>query len=421
MYAAVSLCANNYTRRFKMKERKVRLIVSLLCLALVITVLPIIGNSTSTQASEKEPIKLGLLTILSGPVYLYTVGQKILAMLAIEDVNNDGGINGYPLKLSTADSGKLAEGTVTGYRKLVTSEDVVAVVGPFFDFQYKSVVPVAKAMGCMVTMLTSSETGYFKDASPWGVRIEGDRNDTAPIGFQAMRDYVKLYPKVRKVGIFYTKDTPFLQDQARVWEENLTKFGLILAEKIDVPYNTPDWAPYVTRMKGLNPDGIFVVLGTDDCIRFCTQADKQGLNVPVLGSVHSCCATFISASGSLMEKMGWVSCQDTWFMNPKNQAIFGRFKVELKKEIPQAKMWATKSDRLAYDYVWLFAKAMRDEKVTPKMPLAEARKKIAHYIAKLTEVDLPISGRVKLDPVRHESVRQYDTVIVKNGAWVPYK
>jgi ABC-type branched-subunit amino acid transport system substrate-binding protein len=108
-------------------------------------------------------------------------------------------------------------------------------------------------------------------------------------------------------------------------------------------------------------------------------------------------------------------------MNPKNQAIFGRFKVELKKEIPQAKMWATKSDRLAYDYVWLFAKAMRDEKVTPKMPLAEARKKIAHYIAKLTEVDLPISGRVKLDPVRHESVRQYDTVIVKNGAWVPYK
>lgn len=405
-----------------MKERKLKLIVSFLCLALVITVFPMIGGRTPTQASEKEPIKLGLLTLLSGPIYVYTVGQKINAMFAIEDVNKDGGINGYPLKLSMADSGKLAEGTVTGYRKLVASEDVVAVVGPFFDFQYKAVVPVAKAMGCMVTMLTSSETGYVKDASPWGFRLEGDRNDISPIGIEALADYVKLYPKVKRVGIFYQTDTPWGPEQAQAWEGNLAKFGLTKAgEKIDAPYNNPDWAPYVTRMKGLNPDGIFIVTGTDDCIRFCAQADKQGLNVPVLSSVHTCSASLTAASGALMERMGWVSCQDTWFMDPKNQAIFERFKVELRKEIPKARMWATKSDRLAYDIVWLFAKAMRDEKVTPKMPLAEARKKIANYIAKLTEVDLPMSGRVKLDPVRHESSRPYNTVIVKNGTWVPYK
>lgn len=405
-----------------MKERKLILTVNIVCLVLIITVLPIIGGSTPTLASEKKPIKLGLLTILSGPIFVYTVGQKINAKLAIEDVNNDGGINGYPLKLSMADSGKLAEGAVTGYRKLVTSEDVVAIVGPFFDFQYRAVLPVAKAMGCMLLQVTPTESGYVEGASPWGFRIEGDRNDIAPIGIEALRDYVKLYPKVKKVGIFYTTDTTWAVEQAQVWEANLTKFGLTKAgEKIDAPYNNPDWAPYVTRMKGLDPDGILITTGTDDCIRFCAEADKQGLSVPVLSSVHTCSASLTAASGSSMEKMGWVSYQDTWFMEPKNQAIFERFKVELKKEIPKAKMWATRSDRAAYDNVWLLAKAMRNEKVTSEMPLAEARKKIANYIAKLTEVDLPISGRVKLDPVRHESVRTMKTVIVKNGNWELYK
>jgi branched-chain amino acid transport system substrate-binding protein len=409
-------------RRFKVKERKVILTVGIVCLALIISVLPIIGGSTPTPASEKEPIRVGLLTILSGPIFVYTVGQKINAKLAIEDVNNDGGINGYPLKLSMADSGKLAEGAVTGYRKLVTSEDVVAIVGPFFDFQYRAVLPVTKAMGCMVLQVTPTETGYVEGASPWGFRIEGDRHDIAPIGVEALRDYVKLYPKVKKVGIFYTTDTTWAVDQAQVWEANLTKFGLTKAgEKIDAPYNNPDWAPYVTRMKGLDPDGILITTGTDDCIRFCAEADKQGLSVPVISSVHTCSATLTAASGSSMEKMGWVSSQDTWFMDPKTQTIFERFKVELKKEIPKARMWATSSDRLVYDNVWLLAKAMRDEKVTPKMPLAEARKKIANYIAKLTEVDLPISGRVKLDPVRHESVATWKTVVVKNGNWVLYK
>ena len=69
--------------------------------AAAVTTLAAGGAFAQTQ---KPPVKLGLITPLTGPIGSYGKAQELVMKLAVEDVNANGGINGSQLQLDVQDA-----------------------------------------------------------------------------------------------------------------------------------------------------------------------------------------------------------------------------------------------------------------------------------------------------------------------------
>ena len=83
----------------------------------------------AVPVSAQEPIKIGGLLETSG--FIATLGNPGLegARLAVEHVNAAGGINGRPLELVNVNTESDETKAVTGAKRLIESDKVVAIVG----------------------------------------------------------------------------------------------------------------------------------------------------------------------------------------------------------------------------------------------------------------------------------------------------
>lgn len=96
----------------------------------VLVVMVVLGVGTATGVSAAQPaatgpIKIGLMGNLSAP---FSLSAKAAAMLAVEEMNNAGGILGRKVELIIEDTKGEIPKCVELYKKLVVTDRVLAVV-----------------------------------------------------------------------------------------------------------------------------------------------------------------------------------------------------------------------------------------------------------------------------------------------------
>src|SRR3990172_9238351 len=92
------------------------------------------------------PIKIGFLTPLSGPMAPNGHPQKYGPIIAVEDINNSGGINGSPVQLVMYDNPFDPRQAVTLVRKLAEEDKVFAIVGPYATSEYEVAAPLSNQL-----------------------------------------------------------------------------------------------------------------------------------------------------------------------------------------------------------------------------------------------------------------------------------
>jgi len=80
-----------------------------------------------SQIDNKEPIKVGWIGAITGPTAKWGAYQA--ALLGVEDVNAEGGINGRPLKVIFEDTTCNGKNAVTAFKKLTSIENVKFILG----------------------------------------------------------------------------------------------------------------------------------------------------------------------------------------------------------------------------------------------------------------------------------------------------
>ena len=110
-------------------------------------------------ASAQEPIVFGVITPLSPPGET-ALGQQVKrgSEIAVEYINEKGGVLGRKVVLSIHDSAGKNEAGVAAYRRLVSNEKAVAVFGFIHSGVNIAVNEVAKEMG-VPTMGTQTGAG----------------------------------------------------------------------------------------------------------------------------------------------------------------------------------------------------------------------------------------------------------------------
>ncbi len=100
------------------------------------------NSNQSDQADKVEEIRIGFVGALSGPASFVGIDIKRGAEIAINEINNSGGINGKKLVLISRDDEHSPKKTISLYKELMQTEKVVAMIGATNSASMLAVTPL---------------------------------------------------------------------------------------------------------------------------------------------------------------------------------------------------------------------------------------------------------------------------------------
>jgi ABC-type branched-subunit amino acid transport system substrate-binding protein len=216
------------------------------------------------------------------------------------------------------------------------------------------------------------------EKNQWSFLADTDERATVTM---AVDGFKKAYPNVTKVVLVGDVQTAVTALTIKeVWPKVLPEKGYQILDTITYQFNTTDFGPIATRIKGTGAEGIAMSSLSPAGPSLLQELERQGAKLPVVVSSH------LQTYPPLPKIMGKTAdgLIQTMFFSPE----------ELKK--PNVKEWADKyeaqaasenpgGERIpvgyanevqAYDAFAITMKALRDSGVRPDTAPAEAREKV---------------------------------------------
>jgi branched-chain amino acid transport system substrate-binding protein len=231
-----------------------------------------LGAKGSAQSSG-QPYKIGVTFPLTGPVassaLLYLAGAEV----AVNEINNAGGVNGHPLQLVVEDTQGTPQGGIAAMRKVVQVDGVQAVLTIFTNV-VTAQIPLAEQV--KVPFLCTIETALLRNKSPYAFQHAATLENKGKLFAQYWRG-----TGAKRIYAFVVNNSagPFFSSIAKPAAEGAG------AEYREVSFNDGDndYRGLVARAKEYRPDSVFVAeLGGLSGAQIIRQLREGGVTVPVL-------------------------------------------------------------------------------------------------------------------------------------------
>ena len=234
----------------------------------------------STTAHAAEPVRIGITTILSGPTADKGQSEQYGAQLALDQVNQAGGVLGRPVEAFYADNACKPDVGVPATKRLLEQEHVPVLIGALCTPVTHAIMPVVQA--AKVPLLIATSAGQdFVDASGAGGN---------PYAWKTIPSEVDIahglltYLKAQGVGslAILADDNGFNRAGAVAFGKLAGEMGLRVTSTVIVPRGTTDLAPIVADVKATSPDRVLTVLGPSNAA-FLRAYAASGWDAPITG------------------------------------------------------------------------------------------------------------------------------------------
>ncbi len=150
--------------------------------AVVLIIILVVLASGLFKAGEyfregQDPYKIGLVTTLSGPAATSGARARNGAILAVEQVNRGGGINGRRVELIVKDDGGTVEEAIRADREVMDA-GVMAILGHFLSSLAVATVPLMNernvlmvGLGTITSELSNLDDNFMRVTVPVDTRI----------------------------------------------------------------------------------------------------------------------------------------------------------------------------------------------------------------------------------------------------------
>jgi branched-chain amino acid transport system substrate-binding protein len=118
-----------------------------------------IGLITATAAQAAEPVRIGITTILSGPMADRGQSEQYGAQLALNRVNEAGGVLGRPIEAYYADNACDPAIGVPAAKRLIEQERVAVLIGALCTPVTHAIMPVVDQAKVPLVIATSVVCG----------------------------------------------------------------------------------------------------------------------------------------------------------------------------------------------------------------------------------------------------------------------
>jgi len=278
----------HYWRRIPMRPARCSLIGATLA-ALALTL-----SGCGKTAGQNE-ILIGEYSSLTGTTATFGQSTHRGLSMAVDDINNAGGILGKKVKLITEDDQSKPEEAATAVTKLISRDQVVAVVGEVSSSRSLAAAPICQANG--IPMVSNASTNPE-------VTRKGDYIfrvcyiDPFQGEIQARFAYNSL--GMRKAAILKDIRNDYSIGLAQYFSEAFTQLGgEIVAEQAYSEGDT-DFKAQLTALKAASPEMILVPGYYTEGALIVKQARELNITVPIIGGDGWDSAKLVEIGGQAM-------------------------------------------------------------------------------------------------------------------------
>jgi branched-chain amino acid transport system substrate-binding protein len=200
-----------------------------------------------------ETIKLGAFFDLSGRAAFIGTPTKLVAEMAVEKINAEGGINGQMLELIIADTEANPAKSASIAKKFIHKDDVVAIIGPTLTDTGMNVKKVVED-GQTPTFMTVGGDPVIMGGKFGTYKYVFKSPQRSSIAVERLFIYLKEKGLTR-IALLSAADG-FGKDGARWMEKLAPEYGIEIIANESFGTRDTDMTAQLTKVKNANPQAI---------------------------------------------------------------------------------------------------------------------------------------------------------------------
>ena len=228
------------------------------------------------KANDGNVIKIGVIAPLTGNYAQYGVAVKEGVELKVDAINNAGGINGKKIELITADSKGDVQEAVNAFKKMVSQDKVNVVIGEVVSATSQAISGLAQQAKVPLISATATSLDVTK-----GKDFVFRTTFTDPYQGTATAKYAKS-KGIKSIAILTNSSNDYSVGIANAFKAQAAKDGITITEE-KYTNDDKDFKAILTKVKGQNPQAIFIPDYYNTIGLIISQAKDLGINAQYLG------------------------------------------------------------------------------------------------------------------------------------------
>ncbi len=359
-------------------------------------VLCLLWGLAAGGADAAETVKIGLMAPLTG--FAAADGLSVLnsVKLAVERVNNEGGVLGKKVELVAYDDRADAKEAVGLARKLIQQDRVVGVVGGSYSTPSRAVAPIFQDdevpfVAAYAVHPDITKAGDYCFRNGFLGMVEG--KSAAYVAVNML--------KAKKIALL-TSDNDFGRTLAEGVRTYLQGQDAAIVYQQTYPFKEKDFKPYLAKIKEKAPDLIFASGYYFQTGPIVKQAREMGIQTQIVGEEGADSPKFLEIAGPAAEGFIITTNLNRDDKRPEVQAFLKEYR----------KRYGIEPDMVgasAYDAFMIIVDAVKRADATQGPAVRKA-------IAATHDFD-GLTGRLKGFTRIGEVVKEVQVQVVKNGAF----
>lgn len=239
--------------------------------------------------AQANVIKVGVIAELTGDIPAVGASCKNAAELAVKEINDAGGIDiggtKYTVELFIEDNAGKADQSASAASKLITQQNVVAIIGPNAS---RYAIPASEI----------AESSKVVLISPWSTNpkttLKGDTTEPKQYVFRAafidpfqgrvVAKFALDNLSAKKAAVLYDVASDYNKGIAEFFKATFEENGGTVVAFETYTTGDKDFSAQLTKIKDTAPDVIFLPNYYSEVPLQIQQAHRLGIDVPFLGS-----------------------------------------------------------------------------------------------------------------------------------------
>jgi branched-chain amino acid transport system substrate-binding protein len=279
--------------------KRERIILGLLA-ALVLSAC---GTSSTSGGSsyQGKTIKLGAILSITGAGGVYGPQSRDGMLLAVDEINKSGGVNGAQISLEVQDDASDKAQSAQLAQTMIQQDQVLALLGPTLSNSAVGVHPLAENLKTPIVAVSTTGIHIVPDCNfPNETPCKYVFRDS--LGEQtAIPDNIMSYAQDKHPAtgvLLVAQDDKFSSDGGTIVQQTVGQYNINLLKVIKFSKTEADLSPYVTQAVQLHPDVIFITSLGGIPAKIMIEARKQGWQGQFLGGNGFNTATVSKQAGS---------------------------------------------------------------------------------------------------------------------------
>jgi branched-chain amino acid transport system substrate-binding protein len=374
----------------------------------VLAIITLVLAGCAGGGGGAQTIKVGGIGELTGDIPAVGASFKNAAEMAVKEINDAGGLEvggkKYQIEFFIEDNAGKADQSAAAAQKLITQQNVVAIIGPNAS---RYAIPASEIAESSKVMLIS----------PWSTnaKLTLDAKTNAPKKYvfracfidpfqgQVVAKFALDNLKAKKAAVLYDVASEYNKGIADVFKASFEQNGGQVVAFETYTTNDKDFSAQLTKIKDAAPDVIFLPNYYSEVPLQIQQAKRLGITAPFLGSDSWGSAELLNLCGA--------DCEGYYFSTHYAPDIATPIATKFI-DAYKAKYNATPDDvaALTYDAFGLLWTALKNAGKVDRQAVRDAMAKIPSYDG--------VTGNMKFQEGSGDPIKSAVILQIKDGKFV---